>query len=265
MNLEEVSKLPVEEGSVSELMHHTHELAAQNPMMSKDELKALKKDIEDNGQLLPIIVYRRKVVDGRNRLEALLMLNRDKVNYISLPNNLSLIEVSTVVNSTSVRRNLTSTQKTIKAYKHYKARGGKREDVALANGISISNLDALIACMESKKYLTLSDIQLDSLFKGEKMMIDNGKTTDSLKAIQMWLKTQQTRVADFDEIFANTSKKEKTPEFVSAMAITGGDVKRIKGLIDDLKIAIGEEEVISDELSEEIDKELRAMHKKETK
>lgn len=47
-----------------------HHLANIFPMMGKDEYEFLKKDIKDNGLIVPITTSEGKVLDGRNRLKA---------------------------------------------------------------------------------------------------------------------------------------------------------------------------------------------------
>lgn len=48
-----------------------HPAAAAFPMMSEVELEAMAEDIKSNGLRSPIVVWRGRVVDGRNRLAAL--------------------------------------------------------------------------------------------------------------------------------------------------------------------------------------------------
>jgi hypothetical protein len=55
-----------------------HELANILPRMSDDEFKALVDDIEQNGQLEAIWTYQGKIVDGRNRYNAILRLQEQK-------------------------------------------------------------------------------------------------------------------------------------------------------------------------------------------
>jgi len=52
-----------------------HPYAEIFPMMSDDELEELASDIEANGQVTPAQVYDGKILDGRNRYQALEILN----------------------------------------------------------------------------------------------------------------------------------------------------------------------------------------------
>lgn len=52
-----------------------HPVATIFPMMTDEEYQGLKDDIEKSGQQEPIIVWRKQVIDGRNRLKACVELN----------------------------------------------------------------------------------------------------------------------------------------------------------------------------------------------
>jgi len=47
-----------------------HEIASLFPLMFGEEFAPFKKDIEENGLLVPIILYKGKILDGRNRYNA---------------------------------------------------------------------------------------------------------------------------------------------------------------------------------------------------
>jgi hypothetical protein len=53
-----------------------HPIAAVFPLLPKAELKELAKDIDTNGLMNPILLYERKVLDGRNRYRAILTIPR---------------------------------------------------------------------------------------------------------------------------------------------------------------------------------------------
>ena len=50
--------------------HPAHPLAAEYPLMGPAELEALADDIAANGQILPVVLWRGQVIDGRNRQAA---------------------------------------------------------------------------------------------------------------------------------------------------------------------------------------------------
>lgn len=47
-----------------------HEVCNIFPMMGEDDFRALKEDIRAHGQSVPILTFKGKVIDGRNRLKA---------------------------------------------------------------------------------------------------------------------------------------------------------------------------------------------------
>lgn len=51
-----------------------HPIANVWPLMQEEELKALSQDIKQNGQLNPIWLYQGKILDGRNRYTACVMV-----------------------------------------------------------------------------------------------------------------------------------------------------------------------------------------------
>jgi len=51
-----------------------HPIAAVFPLLPKEEPAELAKDIETNGLINPILLYERKILDGRNRYRAILTI-----------------------------------------------------------------------------------------------------------------------------------------------------------------------------------------------
>ena len=83
-------------------------------MASETEQEALKADIKENGQQLPILLWQNKIVDGRCRQEACQDLDLE-LNIKELPWNTTYEEVASIVKSLNTRRNLTFTQKVMSA------------------------------------------------------------------------------------------------------------------------------------------------------
>ena len=54
-----------------------HESAKTYPLLSDEEQASLQKDIEDNGQEHPVVIYDKQIYDGRNRLQAIRELKKD--------------------------------------------------------------------------------------------------------------------------------------------------------------------------------------------
>ena len=61
-----------------------HPAAELFPLMSEPELRELGEDIRANGLLSPIIIDDEKLVDGRNRLDAIALLGM-KFEFIRAP------------------------------------------------------------------------------------------------------------------------------------------------------------------------------------
>jgi len=93
-----------------------HELANENRPMSSAEFSALKKDIEQNGQIMPVLLYRGKIVDGKHRRKALIELGSKQISAIRLPNNIMIDDVRRKVIGTEIRRTDNVAQRAIKAY-----------------------------------------------------------------------------------------------------------------------------------------------------
>lgn len=88
-----------------------HEVANIFPMMSDDEFNELKRDIQANGQIMPIWVLDDKIVDGRNRYQACIELGI-KPLYQNIPGHPDIRALLTfVISANEKRRHLTSGQK----------------------------------------------------------------------------------------------------------------------------------------------------------
>ncbi len=99
-----------------ELVPH-HKIASLHRDMTEEEYKTLLLSIEENGQLVPVILFRGKLVDGRHRQQAILELGIHDMTCISLPHNTALKDVKNKVLGTEMRRTDSKSQKAIKAYK----------------------------------------------------------------------------------------------------------------------------------------------------
>lgn len=87
----------------------THKLAQIFPMMNELDYKNLKSDIKENGfdETKPIVLFERKILDGRNRFKACKELNV-KPTFINYDGDNAL---SYVISSNLNRRHLTQTQR----------------------------------------------------------------------------------------------------------------------------------------------------------
>ena len=194
-----------------------HRITETHPMMSVEQFDALKSDIELNGQLQPAIVYRGKIVDGRHRYKALTQLGKEDIKVVRLQNNLTLDEVTNLVNSTEMRRHQSPTQLAIKGYRLYKLGKLTQKEVPSKVGCSLTNLKAVIS-LESLGRLDVIEL----LESGGKFDVSRDsrfhKMTDSLLAITNYVKEEIARIealqieGDSDEVTIRSkiSKEEYT-------------------------------------------------------
>ncbi len=167
--------------NILEVESHTvahHKLASEHREMNNAEFEALKLDIEQNGQLIPVILYKGKLVDGRHRQRALIELGIHDMKAISLPGNMSLNDVRNKVIGTEMRRNDNVMQKSIRALKWMNEESGRTQsDAAIKFGIDQSYVS------QAKKLLDMlgSNI-LDKMYKNGYLMID-GKKIRTMKTI----------------------------------------------------------------------------------
>ena len=170
-----------------------HKITETHPVMSTEQFEALKNDIAVNGQLQPALVYRGKIVDGRHRYRALTQLGQDSIKITRLQNNMTLDEVTNLVNSTEMRRHQSPTQLAIKGYRLYKAGNLTQKEIPSKVGCSLTNLKAVIT-LESFGRLDVIEL----LEAGGKMNVSRdtrfSKMTDSLLAITRYLKEEVARL-----------------------------------------------------------------------
>ena len=57
--------------------YEIHPAATIFPMMTDEEYQGLKNDIAENGQREEIVVWNDQVIDGRNRMQACIELDRE--------------------------------------------------------------------------------------------------------------------------------------------------------------------------------------------
>lgn len=126
-----------------------HDVANIFPMMSDDEFNELKRDIQANGQLMPIWVLDDKIVDGRNRYQACIELGIEPL-YQNIPGHPDMAALLTfVISANEKRRHLTSGQKAFVALEvermlaeEAKKRQGARTDLESTFPKSLGNVDS---------------------------------------------------------------------------------------------------------------------------
>jgi len=106
-----------------------HDLAYMNRNYTEEEFIELVTSIAQKGQLVPITLYRGKVVDGRHRLLALKYLKVDYVKCIKLPNNYTLNDVKEYIMNVEKRRHDNNLQKNCRYYLQYLQEKDKYESL----------------------------------------------------------------------------------------------------------------------------------------
>lgn len=174
------------------LIEAFHPVAEQNPLMGAEEFRALKTSLSLHGQLEPILLYRGKVIDGRNRVTALYELNEPQVDYIKLKNNLTLNELKELVLIKETRRKQTATQLAITALGSMKSfKKEEYERVSLAHGISAKQIQRA-----KKVKKLLSHEQFSALHKGSLYIKLDGSKTSSLQVIIEDMKARELVVLE---------------------------------------------------------------------
>lgn len=199
-----------------------HKITETHPVMSTEQFEALKNDIAVNGQLQPALVYRGKIVDGRHRYRALTQLGEESIKITRLQNNLTLDEVTNLVNSTEMRRHQSPTQLAIKGYRMYKVGSLTQKEIPSKVGCSLTNLKAVIA-LETLGRLDVIEL----LEAGGKMNVSRdtrfNKMTDSLLAITGYLKEEVARLDalqnDVEEVDEKSESKVSREEVVQLQAV----------------------------------------------
>ena len=161
-----------------------------NPPMSELEFTALLLDIRSNGQLLPIIICRGLIIDGRSRFEALKEIDPcSTIKVVKLPRNTSLNVKKGFVMQLENRRHKTITQRVCQAMLLWnskdKPEGVTQKEFIAQQGVSQGNFT-------SAQWIYKNNPQLiTELMLGNSYKLDNHKTTDSITAILKHLKGKQ--------------------------------------------------------------------------
>jgi len=229
-----------------------HPLAQTTPRMTDANYTALKADIEENGQLDPITLYRGRIIDGRHRWLILQELGIDVILAVKLSPTTSADKLKSLVRSKETRRHETPTQLAISAYKMMLESATKLTAQAAANITGADRRKVGNAKQIADTYGRM-DI-LNTLFDGE--MIDIGTAyapykTDSLPAILDWLKEskKQGKLKDV------RGKVEMTEEQFAECAVRiaelkGLDIKQIKHISSKLFGHVKEYEEMMSEKTE---------------
>jgi hypothetical protein len=90
-----------------------HPAAELFPLMSKDELRELAEDIRDNGLIQGVDIQKGKLLDGRNRLDAMELVHGSNFDLRSIAHNVDddIDPYEYVISVNAHRRHLTPEQK----------------------------------------------------------------------------------------------------------------------------------------------------------
>lgn len=175
-----------------------HELANLTPSMTEAEFKGLKLSIHENGQQMPIKMYRGKCIDGRHRVKALRELGVTEVLYENENSQLSLEDIRTkILTVYERRRHQTPTQKAILAYREYQR--VKESGDKIGQGAVAESLGTTIKQLGRAKQLDEvagKDI-VELLFQGNRINIGteaHPNNTDSLDSLINYFKKHREMI-----------------------------------------------------------------------
>ena len=191
-----------------------HPEALATPKMNSENYEALKRDIEMNGQIDPITVYRGKIIDGRHRWLIIQELGVDVIKYKKMPNNSTLKEIRSMVNSRETRRHESVGQLAIRAYKLKMDPSNKLasfSEAAELIGVPRKRVSEVKRIIE---VYGRNDI-IELLFAGEKFNTGTAQIpfwTDSLGTILNWLAEHGTIVGAKQQKASIEPRKELTED-----------------------------------------------------
>lgn len=191
-----------------------HPEALATPKMNQEQYEALKANVEMFGQLDPITVYRGKIVDGRHRWLILQELGIDTIKYKKMPNNSTLKEIKSMVNSRETRRHESASQLAIRAYRIKTAKDStctSFSEAADLVGVPRKRVSEVKKIIET---YGRNDI-IELLFAGEKFNTGTVQIpfwTDSLGTILNWLSEHGTVVGAKQQKASIEPRKELTED-----------------------------------------------------
>jgi len=163
-----------------------HSLAKALPKMTADQYEAFKADIDDNGQKVPVKVYRGKIIDGRHRYLALKDLEVRTINAEVLDSTLAIADIEALVFSLEKRRHQSPTQLAVFAWNVYKARKETDRSVSQGNVAKEFGTTRAMTARVTKLAKIAGMVVIEHLKDGGKVNISvDGKVlyTDSLLSI----------------------------------------------------------------------------------
>jgi len=191
---------------ISELTIHA--TAESNASASDIAIQSLADDIELNGQLQPIFLFRNKfIIDGRNRLQAMKHLKLTNITYYKVKHKATYEELKMLAQSSEIRRHETKSQLAIKAWKYKNENNVSLREAARVIGATNTNVSSCNIIAE--KYGTKA---LEDLFTAGEHKLPNGRMAHSLSQITSFIKAEE------DAAKINRDGKRTTP-FLSSSDI----------------------------------------------
>jgi len=207
-----------------------HNVSALHPLHTAEQFQGLLNDIRLNGQKEPVKMYRGKLVDGRHRLKALKQLGIAYIEYVTLPNNLTLAQLKDEVISSEMRRHLTPTQLALKALDVYDAGSITQEGACVQTQATLAQLKRALAIQKIGRNDILIHLRSGKLFDVSTTS-KFAKPTDSLGAILKYLKDKQfTDAVKLQATVKLDTIAETTSQFSTVLA--DGLLATMKALSD---------------------------------
>jgi len=204
-----------------------HPLAETTPTYTQVQYNALLRDIELNGQQVAAVVYKDFIIDGRHRYRALSELEQETIKVTVLPDNTTDAELTRIIHSLETRRHETASQLAIKAWYDYMdpKTTGTMSSFADKHGASLANINRANKIGGTKANQFMRPDILELLFNGEKFPIENYIETDSLTAIESFLrKMQLNRKAKLTGmVFDTDALSESEQDLVDAAVLKFAD------------------------------------------
>ncbi len=170
-----------------------HPLAGANPYSSEEQYELLKKDIDVNGVIVPVVFYRGLLVDGRHRVKACMELFKSAegdgmVPCIDLPHKYSLEKVREHVLSLETRRHQTKTQ--IVTGQWLDLVHNQKKSLRQAHDATGTSKDLFSKLNKIHDHFGLNTIK--ELRKGSQVTVSDSmrrKTTDSIGQLSKFIST----------------------------------------------------------------------------
>jgi len=155
------------------------------PSMSNEEFRLLKADIKKHGQKMAILVYRNKIVDGRQRLRACRELGIEP--WFTDTGKLEMPTRSFIVSQNLHRRHLGDGQRALIAAKLVSTKKGANQHTAEA----VSQKQAAKVCHVSIDSVQRAMKVLESRHDGLLKSVENGELDISSAAVLSSLPTEE--------------------------------------------------------------------------